>query len=74
MLPLRPLQLLANPMRPTLLLAGLLPLLPAAALAQAARIDEVLVYPGGAQVTRLASAPRECGCTSVSGRVMSTSS
>lgn len=38
-------------MRPTVLLAGLLPLV---AQAQASRIDEVLVYPGGAQVTRLA--------------------
>lgn len=33
---------------------ALIALLPAVALAQSSRIDEVLVYPGGAQVTRLA--------------------
>lgn len=36
-------------------LPALFALLPVAALAQPSRIDEVLVYPGGAQVTRLAS-------------------
>lgn len=37
------------------MLLPLLALLPVAAHAQSSRIDEVLVYPGGAQVTRLAA-------------------
>ncbi|RZL27810.1 MAG: DUF4140 domain-containing protein, partial [Rubrivivax sp.] len=37
------------------LLAGLLPLAALAQTASPGRIDEVLVYPGGAQVTRLAT-------------------
>jgi uncharacterized protein (TIGR02231 family) len=42
-------------MRPTLLLASLLPIAVQAQSSPASRVDEVLVYPGGAQVTRLAS-------------------
>jgi uncharacterized protein (TIGR02231 family) len=42
-------------MRPTLLLACLLPATVQAQSPAASRIDEVLVYPGGAQVTRLAT-------------------
>jgi uncharacterized protein (TIGR02231 family) len=40
---------------PLLLLAGLLPFVAQAQSSSPSRIDEVLVYPGGAQVTRLAT-------------------